>query len=429
MFELKLVGKTMLNRLVDCEVGIEGGKIAKIGKGIGESEKTLIFKKEIIFPGVIDIHAHFREPGMEYKEGWVTGTRAAAHGGVTLAFDMPNTMPPTTTVDRVEEKKKLAESKSLIDFRVCAGVRKGNIHELYKMKDLVGAYGEIFMCESFGELEINKTQLLETYTEIAKTDKVAITHAEDPEINNFYKEKFKGKNNPDIHSEVRSPLSEIVAVSLALQLAKWTNVKLHLTHISTKEAMLLIRNAKRSVNVTCDVTPHHLFLTNDRLKEIGSFAKVNPPLRSEEDKAFLWRCVKTGVVDMIATDHAPHTKEEKKKNYWEAPSGVPGIETLLPLMLTAVKRKWISLYKLSRLLCVNPAKRFGLFPQKGVIAEGSDADITIIDLKKKQKLTGEKLYTKCKWTPFEGFETVGAPIMTISKGRIVYSQPVQSKIY
>jgi dihydroorotase len=430
MYELKLVGNALLSRrVVQCEIGVSEGKIVKIGRNIGEAEKSVAFKHEIILPGVIDIHAHFREPGATYKEDWESGSRAAAHGGVTLVFDMPNTMPPTTTLQRVEEKRKLAEEKCKIDFRICGGVRKGNIHELAGMADAVGAYGEIFMCESFGELQIDKAELYEAYREIAKTGKVAITHAEDAEINTHLKEKFKKRNNPAIHSQVRPPFSEAIAVATALQLAKETGVKLHLTHISTAESIKLIRSMKKRADVTCDVTPHHLFLTEENVKELGNFGKVNAPLRSKEDQAALWKGIATGVVDMIASDHAPHTKEEKRKPYWEAPAGVPGIETMLPLMLTAVKRKFITLYQLAKLMCINPAKRMGLYPQKGVLAEGSDADIVVVDLKRKYEIHGKDLYTKCKWTPFEGFQVVGMPVMTVSRGRIVYSKPLQSKIY
>ncbi|MCX6775290.1 MAG: dihydroorotase [Candidatus Micrarchaeota archaeon] len=430
MYELKLMGDALLGRrLVQCEIGISEGRIAKIGKHIGEAESAFVFKKEVMLPGVIDTHAHFREPGATYKEDWESGSKAAAHGGVTLIFDMPNTMPPTTTLQRVEEKKRLAGSKCIIDYRICGGVRKGNIHELAAMAPAVGAFGEIFMCESFGELQIDRLELFEAYKEIAKTGKVAITHAEDPDINAFFREKFKKRENPTIHSEVRPPLSESLAVATALQLARGTGVKLHLTHISTKESIMLIRNIKRRADVTCDVTPHHLFLTEENMKELGNFGKMNPPLRSREDQTALWKGIATGVVDMVASDHAPHTKEEKKKPYWEAPAGVPGIETMLPLMLTAVKRKWINLYRMSKLLSISPAKRHGLYPQKGVLAEGSDADIVVVDLNKKREIRGKDLHTKCKWTPFEGFQTVGVPVMTVSRGRIVYSQPMQSKIY
>jgi len=430
MYELKLAGHALLNRrLVECEVGISGGKIAKIGRHLDEAERTFVFKKEVMLPGVIDIHAHFREPGMDYKEDWASGSRAAAHGGVTLVFEMPNTMPPTTTLQRIEEKSKLAESKCVIDYRVCGGVRKGNIHELAGMAHAVGAFGEIFMCESFGELQVTKNELLEAYEEIAKTGKVAITHAEDADINFYFKEKFKKRNDPAMHPEVRPPVSEAVAVATALQIGMAAGVKLHLTHLSTKESMLLVRSMKRRMDVTCDVTPHHLFLTKENMKELGNFGKMNPPLRSGEDQAALWNGINTGVVDIVASDHAPHMKEEKRKPYWEAPAGVPGIETMLPLMLTAVKRRWINLYKLTKLLSISPAKRMGLYPQKGVLAEGSDADIVVVDLNRKREIHAKDLYTKCKWTPFEGFQTVGVPVMTISRGKIVYSQPMQSKIY
>jgi dihydroorotase len=430
MYELKLIGNALLGRrLVEREIGIQEGKIAKIGRHLEEAEKTFIFKKEVMLPGVIDIHAHFREPGAEYKEDWVSGSKAAAHGGVTLVFEMPNTMPPTTTLQRIEEKKRLAESKCVVDYRVCGGVRKGNIHELAGMAGSVGAFGEIFMCDSFGELQVSKGELLEAYEEIAKTGKVAITHAEDADINMYFKEKLKKRNDPAMHSEARPPLSEAVAVANALYLGMSSGVKLHLTHLSTAESLRLVRGMKRRMDVTCDVTPHHLFLTQENMKELGNFGKMNPPLRSGEDQAALWKGINTGVVDIVASDHAPHTKEEKRKPYWEAPAGVPGIETMLPLMLTAVKRRWINLYKLTKLLSINPAKRMGLYPQKGVLSEGSDADIVVVDLNKKQEIRAKNLHSKCGWTPFEGFKTVGAPVMTVSRGRIVYSQPMQSKIY
>jgi len=430
MYELKLIGSALLRRrIVQCEIGVTEGRIAKIGRNIGEAERTFVFKREVILPGVIDIHAHFREPGATYKEDWESGSKAAAHGGVTLVFDMPNTMPPTTTLQRVEEKKKIADSKCVIDYRVCGGVRKGNIHELAGMAPAVGAFGEIFMCESFGELQISKAELFDAYREIAKTGRVAITHAEDADINEYFKERLRKRDDPAIHLEARPPLSETVAVATSLYLAKNAGVKLHLTHLSTKESLMLVRIMKRRMDVTCDVTPHHLFLTEENMKELGNFGKMNPPLRSREDQDALWKGIARGVVDIVASDHAPHTKEEKKKPYWEAPAGVPGIETMLPLMLTAVKRRWISLYKLTNVLCINPAKRMGLYPQKGVLAEGSDADMVVVDLNKKQEIRAKNLHSKCGWTPFEGFKTVGVSVMTISRGRIVYSKPLQSKIY
>jgi dihydroorotase len=430
MYELKLIGNALLSRrIVQCEIGISEGRLARIGRNIGEAERTFVFKKEVMLPGVIDIHAHFREPGATYKEDWESGSKAAAHGGVTLVFDMPNTMPPTTTLQRVEEKKKIADSKCVIDYRICGGVRKGNIHELAGMAPAVGAFGEIFMCESFGELQISKAELFDAYREIAKTGKVAITHAEDADINEYFKERLKKRGDPTIHLEARPPLSEAVAVATSLYLAKDAGVKLHLTHLSTKESLMLVRGMKRRMDVTCDVTPHHLFLTEENMKELGNFGKMNPPLRSREDQDALWKGIARGVVDIVASDHAPHTKEEKKKPYWEVPAGVPGIETMLPLMLTAVRRRWISLYQLTKVLCINPAKRMGLYPQKGVLAQGSDADLVVVDLNKKQEIRAKNLHSKCGWTPFEGFKTVGTPIMTISRGRIVYSKPMQSKIY
>src|SRR5271157_83136 len=271
MYELKLAGRALLNRrLVECEVGISDGRIAKIGRQLEEAEKTFVFKKELMLPGVIDIHAHFREPGMEYKEDWASGSRAAAHGGVTTVFEMPNTMPPTTTMQRIEEKRKIANSKCVIDYRICGGVRKGNIHELAGMAPAVGAFGEIFMCESFGELQVSKNELFEAYEAITKIGKVAITHAEDADINAYFKDKLKKRNDPAMHPAVRPPLSESVAVATALQLGMAAGVKLHLTHLSTAESMRLVRGMKRRMDVTCDVTPHHLFLTEDNMKELGN---------------------------------------------------------------------------------------------------------------------------------------------------------------
>jgi dihydroorotase len=410
-------------------VGIEEGKIVGFKKD--RADEVIDAKGMLVLPGVIDFHVHFRDPGLTYKEDFFTGSRAAAHGGVTTVVDMPNTKPAPVSEDLLARKIKGIEGKSLVDFVISGGVAGDTIEEIGAMGEQTLTFGELFMSYSFGQGKLREENLGETLSEIKKTGKVAIVHCEDETINMKATDRVKDKEDPISHCLARPVESEISAVKKVLKLAKETGVRLHICHLSTKGGLELVYEAKREgVDVTCEATPHHLFLTEKDMDRLGAYGKMNPPLRTQSDRMALWGGIISGAVDMVATDHAPHTRNEKEKDFWEAPSGVPGVETSLPLLLTQLAKGNIDLNVLVRIASTAPAKRLGLYPRKGIISTGSEADIVIVDPKYEWKLSDEYLLTKCNWSPFEGMSLKGMPIHTILRGEPVMldSEIINKKI-
>ncbi len=362
------------------DILIEGAKISKIGKDIPYYGNTIDLSGKHVIPGLIDPHVHFRDPGMTQKEDFFTGSKAAAAGGITTVLDMPNTIPPTTTVDLLKEKRKLAE-KSIVNYGFHFGAASDNISEIKKAKNIASV--KVFLNVTTGKLLIEDDNVLE--------------------------EVFKAAGTISVHAEGDM-------VRKAVELAKKTKTRLYLCHISTKEEVDYLKKNKGE-GIFAEVTPHHLFLTEDDDKD--SFTKMKPELKSEHDQKALWEAVKDGIIDTIGTDHAPHTIEEKKK--MEFPHGVPGCETILPLLLDQVNKGKIKLSKVVELACENPAKIFSI-KNKGHIMEGYDADLTVVDMDLVKEVQNEKLYTKCGWSPFHGRKLKGWPVMTIVNGNIVYGE-------
>ena len=375
-----------------------------------------MFLEILYLPGLIDSHVHMRDPGLTYKEDFRTGTEAAAAGGFTTVLDMPNTKPATNTAKAYIEKLKIAESKCVVDFGFHVGA--DNLDQISKLASLKPASFKIFMDLYEDDF------LLEMFSKISQLTKnkdykpVISLHAEDNKIVDQCTQikKSEGELNPIIYSEARPSQAEEVAVSKAISLANKFNIKIHICHTSVKKSLDLIINAKNEgCNITSEITPHHLFLDSEYLTKFGSFAKTNPPLRKVFDKLSL---KDLHLTDLIGTDHAPHTIEEKKHNIWDAPPGIPGLETALPLLLTKVNQNKMSFVDVKRLLCENPAMIFNI-PNKGFIKEGMDADFVIVDMKKEDTIKPENFYSKAHYTPFESFEVKGLPIMTIVRGNVV----------
>jgi len=360
---------------------IRNGKIKKISKDKLKSKITVDAENNFVIPGIIDPHVHFREPGLTHKEDLFTGSVAAAAGGITTFLDMPNTNPPTTTVKLLKEKLSLGE-KAIVNYGFHFGAAVDNLSEIPKAKKKT-ASTKLFMNLSTGKMMIEDKNLIEN---IFDASKMVAVHAE--------KEK----------------VAEAVAYS------KKTDTPLYLCHISLKDEIDFLKKAKNK-KIFVEVTPHHLFLTEKDFKKQKGFADMIPSLKSQEDQDTLWKAIEEEIIDTIGTDHAPHTKAEKKKK--DYPCGVPGCETALPLMLDAVNKGKISLTKVVRLMSSNPAKIFKI-KNKGAIKEGYDADLVIIDMDKKKKIVNSKLYTKCKWSPFEGKILKGWPVTTIVGGNIVF---------
>lgn len=405
--------KTIDNKITN--IIIEEGKIKDIKKTLLSSEKNtdkiINVKENIIIPGLIDPHVHLRDPGLTQKETWKTGSQAAAHGGYTTIIDMPNTIPKTDTITNFKEKKEIAEKKSCVDYALHAGVKtQKDVMEINKEKP--AAY-KIFM-----DLHTN-TELNEMFSYIKQTGKPLCLHCEDKTLVD-YNIKTLSKNPENakktiIYSYARSALSELIAVNRAIELGKKYDLQLHLCHISTRQTLELIHEAREKMNISIEATPHHIFLDNNTYNTYGVKAKTNPPLR---DTKYNISIEYLNDFDSIGTDHAPHTIEEKEKDTWTSAAGIPGLETTLKLILTEVNKNKISLKHVVRLLSSNPAKIFKI-PDKGEIRKGYDADITILDMKETGRINVENFYTKGKYTPFENREYKGNNIMTINRGNII----------
>lgn len=362
---------------------IKNGKIASITAKKPKADKEIDAKNNYVLPGIIDPHVHFREPGLVHKEDLFTGSVAAAAGGITTFLDMPNTKPPTITAELLKQKRNLA-AKSVVNYGFHFGAAVDNLDEIMKVRNMV-ASTKLFMNISTGKMMIEDRNLIEDVFEVSR---IVSVHAE--------KEK----------------------VAEAVAYAKKTKTKLYLCHISLKDEIDFLRKVKNS-RIFVEVTPHHLFLTKADVKKLKSFAEMKPSLKTKKDQNSLWKAIDDGIVDTIGTDHAPHTKQEKKKK--DYPSGVPGCETALALMLNAVNKGKISLPQVVKLMCCNPAKIFRI-KNKGKIQIGYDADLVIVDMNKKKKVQNKNLFTKCKWSPFNGKILKGWPIVTIVGGNVVFDE-------
>lgn len=405
-----------------AEIAVDNGRISKIGKIVGTEEYNRVIdaKGALVLPGAIDVHVHFRDPGMTKKENWYTGSCAAAAGGVTTVIDHPNTIPPTIDPDSFKRKKKEAK-KAIIDYGINAGVTQ-NLKFLKNLWELgATSFGEIFMAESTGSLNVNDRTLGEAFAVIGDLGATACIHAEDEETIKQSVRVLKGKPEPENYSKARPALSERIAVEKAIKLGGDT--KLHFCHISAGESLEIIRRAKaENRNVTCEVTPHHLFLFTKDWKRLGTLGKMNPPLRNYQSQQSLWAGLNDGTVDIVASSHEPHLESEKTTDIWSAPAGVPGVETMMPLMLMAVKRNLITLKRLIEVTSLNPARILNL--KKGLLSQGYDADMVIVG--KEQEIRGEKLHSKAGWTPFQGMKGI-SPAITIMRGEIVWDGEIIGK--
>ncbi len=401
--------------LQPAEIAVDNGKITKVGKIIVVEafDRVIDARGALVLPGAIDVHVHFRDPGMTKKENWYTGSCAAAAGGVTTVIDHPNTIPPAIDSDSFKKKQKEAK-KSIIDYGINAGVTQNlkSLKELWELGAI--AFGEIFLAESTASLNMNYRILKDALEVIGDLGAVACIHAEDEETRNKFVHILKGNLAPESYSKSRPNMCEKIAVEKALKLAG--NAKLHFCHISAHESLETIRKAKaENTNITCEAAPHHLFLTTKDYRRLGTLGKMNPPLRDYHSQQSLWKGINDGTIDIVASDHAPHLEHEKMTDIWTAPAGVPGVETMMPLMLMAVKRNLLTLSRLIEVTSQNPARIFSL--KKGALAVGYDADMIIAG--EAREIRKEKLHSKAGWTPYNGMMGM-FPRMTISRGDIVF---------
>jgi dihydroorotase len=367
-----------------------------------------------LLPGVIDPQVHFREPGLEYKEDLFTASCACAKGGVTSFLEMPNTKPLTTTQAALDDKLRRAAEKCLVNYGFFMGATAENSPELLTANPTPGI--KIFMGSMHGALLVDQDEALERI--FANGDRLIAVHAEDQDRIRQRREQFAGITDPAIHSQIQDNQAALQATQLALHLSKKYRRRLHILHLSTAEEAELLRQDKPAW-VTAEVTPQHLLLNTSAYETIGTLAQMNPPLRSPHDNQVLWQALHDGVIDFIATDHAPHTLEEKAKGYPNTPSGMPGVETSLPLMLTQAMQGRCTVAQVANWMSTAVAKAYGI-ANKGQIAPGYDADLVLVDLETYRPVQRQELMTKCGWSPFEGWELTGYPVVTIVGGQVVY---------
>ena len=402
-------------KLEQTDIAINNGKIEKIGKLSLNSSKVFDATDKIVLPGIIDTQVHFREPGSTDREDLESGSRAAVLGGVTSVFEMPNTNPPTSNLIEFNKKLDLAKNRMHCNYAFYFGATPENVDQLAKLKGLEGCCGvKLFAGSSTGKLLVDKEKDIEKV--ISNSDRIVSIHSEDEEILNLRK-KFIKEGDVHSHPEWRNAECAMSSTRRVVKIAERYNKQIHVLHVTTKEEVDFLAMHKK--NVTFEITPQHLTLyAPDCYDKLGSFAQMNPPIRKKEHYDRLWVAVKNSVVDVLGSDHAPHSKEDKNKKYPASPSGMPGVQTILPIMLDHINNEKLSLDQLVKLMCENPCKIFGI-KRKGYLKEGYDADLTIIDMNKSVTIKNEMIASKCGWTPFDNYKVKGFPVATIVNGSIV----------
>jgi len=413
--DLVLKNCKLTDKIGEYFIKIEDGKINEISKTPLKSEKTIDVKNNYVMPGFIDPHIHFRDPGLTQKEDFKSGSLAAANGGFTTVIDMPNTLPKTNTYKALKEKIKIADEKSVVNYKLQIG--HNSLEEMKKMIELNPISVKVFMdLESDESLEKIFHDLSLLKQETTYNGLVAV-HCEKRSIVERETQRLQKKDeNPAIdYTYARPPQSEDESVKQAIELARANDLRLHICHLSSSKSLSIAKNASKSMPVSWEFTPHHLLLDNSAYNIYGTLIKTNPPLRPKEESVKISDIDETSV---IGTDHAPHTMEDKTKDTWTSSPGIPNLETVVPLLLSEVNNGNIDLKLIPKILSENAAKIYGL-ENKGKIAQGCDADLTIVDLKQEGKFDISKFKTKAEYSPFDGWEYQGLPVMTIVNGKIV----------
>lgn len=398
------------------DVAVSHGKIAAIGS-FDASQAGEVFDATglHVLPGVIDSQVHFREPGLEWKEDLETGSRCAALGGVTAVFEMPNTDPSTTTPEMMADKLARAKGRMHTDHAFYAGATHENTKELQEMERMPGCCGvKVFMGASTGQLLVEDDEGVERV--LNAISRRAAFHSED-EYRLAERRKLAVQGDWTSHPVVRDAEAAISSTRRLLRLARKTGKRIHVLHVTTGEEMEMLADAKDIA--TCEVTPQHLTLVGpDDYVRLKAYAQMNPPIRDAHHRTALWKAVNQGIPDVLGSDHAPHTKEEKSRPYPASPSGMPGVQTLVPLMLTHVADGKMSLERFIELTSAGPQRVFGI-AGKGRIAQGYDADFTVVDMKARRTITNDWSASRCGWTPFDGVEAKAWPVATFVRGTMI----------
>lgn len=413
------------NGIAEADIGVRNGKIVDIGVPSGVAAETVFDARGLhVLPGVIDTQVHFREPGMEHKENLESGTRAAVKGGVTSVFEMPNTSPLTDSAAALAEKFKRAAGRAWTDHAFFVGATGENASQLRELELIPGCCGvKIFMGSSTGNLLVEDDATLEKVLRASR--RRCSVHAEDEfRLRDRFEIAEKG-GHPRAHPDWRDPVSALTATQRIVRLARKTGHPVHVLHISTAEEIAFLGENKDIATV--EATPQHLTLeAPDCYDRLGALAQMNPPIRDGRHRVGLWHGLQTGIVDVIGSDHAPHSLEEKSSPYPRSPSGMPGVQTLVPIMLNHVNAGRLSLERLVDLTAAGPQRLFGI-AGKGRIAVGYDADFTIVDLAAKRTIENAWIESICGWTPYDGMQVTGWPIATLIRGRIAMREDTLSE--
>jgi dihydroorotase len=412
--------------VIDASVAIKDGKIIAVGAAdaMPPAKETVDVSGMHVLPGAIDVHVHFRDPGYPQKEDFASGTAAAAFGGVTTIFDMPNTIPTVGTPEALAAKHKMASEKAHVDYGLYAVLGEDSIEHVPALIE-TGVIGfKLYMGNTFGKIPSPSTgAMLEAFEVVAPTGKRISLHAETNSIMERRETRLRqaGRTDPLAHLASRPAVVAIEAVSRAAILAEWTGARIHILHISSADELRPLREAKaRGVDITGETCPHYLMLSADDYAKNAGVIRVNPPVREKHNQEPLWAALADGTVDIIATDHAPHAREEKTRNdMFEVDCGFPGVESQMPLMLSQVNAGRMTIMDYVALSSAKPAMIWGLYPRKGVVAPGAHADIAVVDLTREMVLDDATLQSRAKITPWHGRKVKGLPVHTIVRGRFV----------
>lgn len=416
-YDLILTGGTVVNH--DGEgarnVGVKDGRIAAIGDlGQASAGETIDCRGLHILPGVVDSQVHFREPGLEHKEDLETGSRAAVLGGVTAVFEMPNTNPLTTSEAALADKVRRGSGRMHCDFAFWVGGTRENAKDVGELERLPGAAGiKVFMGSSTGDLLVEDDEGVASI--LRNTRRRAAFHSEDEfRLRERQGERIEG--DPSSHPIWRDEIAALRCTERLVRIARTVRARIHVLHISTAEEILFLQQHKDVA--TCEATPHHLTLSADDYARLGTLIQMNPPVRDIRHRDGVWHGIAQGIVDVLGSDHAPHTLAEKAKPYPASPSGMTGVQTLVPIMLDHVNAGRLTLQRFVDLSSHGPLRIFGM-ARKGRIAAGYDADFTIVDMKRRETITNAQAGSKAGWTPYDGKQVTGWPVGTIIRGRRV----------
>ncbi len=398
---------------------IENGVIKQIAPYIPEHAENIIKEKHLVLiPGCIDPHVHFRDPGITHKEDLESGSFAAAAGGVTSFFDMPNTKPATTSLETMAKKKLIASQKSIVNYNFFMGATNDNLDDCLKAQNIAGI--KIFVGSSTGNMLVNNVNILQSF--FKQSNKVIAVHSEDEEIIQKNHDELKYNDDPMTHLKIRSEEAAVKCSTMLIDLAKKYKTRLHICHLTTWQEVEMFKNLSEFPYITTEVTPHHLLLSSpDIYSTKKTLAQANPPIRDKKHQEALFAALQQGVIHCIGSDHAPHLPEEKILPFPNAPSGIPAVETTLPLLLDQVNKGQFSLEKIVQLTSLNPASCYNI-QFKGALKEGYDADLVLVDMQQKKAVESKHHFSKSKWSIYEGDVLQGWPMATYVNGNLVYRE-------